>query len=312
MCVKLLLLSSLFFVMGWHDPQLADHVRIPVSLTLKNHIKIDRPIVYLSDIALCKSYDEVCDESYGIEISRLKHPDDRVRISLRDIEKILNIEWPQAIVEFSGNAMTVSVSGVGVIPEKKDLIVLLNKHLPRSEKSQFHVEYINATKKIWKNDSFNITLESGWWEHYVLSPRNLILQTSSKQKFSIRVRLKKKCLSFMTKENMKNGDEVHPHQFKKEWVRCETDLVQEFPKKVVLKNTLMQGRSLKYRHLISLYALKRGDRKKVTFQMGSLTLESFLIAQEKGSPGETIRFKNMKTRKTVYGKILSDGHVEIL
>ena len=77
------------------------------------------------------------------------------------------------------------------------------------------------------------------------------------------------------------------------------------------RHTILEGSFITTAAVKRAPDVRKGESLKVRLQAGALELSSQGIAEESGSRGDTVRVQILKTKRTLVGRLLEDGSVEV-
>nr|WP_269076423.1 flagellar basal body P-ring formation chaperone FlgA [Allorhizobium undicola] len=87
------------------------------------------------------------------------------------------------------------------------------------------------------------------------------------------------------------------------------------PKEVIgmlSTKTLLAGRTIPLAVLKRPYAVTRGDRLKLVFNIGNLTISAAGSPMDDANIGDVIRVRNLDSGQIVTGTVMADGTVQVM
>ena len=78
------------------------------------------------------------------------------------------------------------------------------------------------------------------------------------------------------------------------------------------RTNILQGEAIKDRHLTKSIMVRRGDTVTIIAQNGPLRVSASGVSKQDGALGDTISVINQDSKKTVAGKVIAPGQVEII
>ncbi|MDQ0456987.1 flagellar basal body P-ring formation chaperone FlgA [Rhizobium paknamense] len=76
--------------------------------------------------------------------------------------------------------------------------------------------------------------------------------------------------------------------------------------------TLLAGRTIPLAALKKPYAVTRGDRLRLVFNIGSLTISATGSPMDDANIGDVIRVRNLDSGQIVTGTVMADGTVQVM
>lgn len=76
--------------------------------------------------------------------------------------------------------------------------------------------------------------------------------------------------------------------------------------------TLLPGRTIPLAALKKPYAVTRGERLRLVFNIGNLTISASGSPMDDANIGDVIRVRNLDSGQIVSGTVLADGNVQVL
>ena len=78
------------------------------------------------------------------------------------------------------------------------------------------------------------------------------------------------------------------------------------------RTNILQGEAIKDRHLTKSVMVRRGDTVTIIAQSGPLRVSATGVSKQDGALGDTVSVINQDSKKTVAGKVIGPGQVEII
>lgn len=129
---------------------------------------------------------------------------------------------------------------------------------------------------------------------------------------SIHVRFYKDVL--VAKERVKSRTPIQPSDFEIERMEISKIVgtpVEEFEELGGMRSskTITRGKILTHEMMEEIPVIHRGERVRIVYKTGTLTVESYGIARRDAVEGETVEVKNTASGKRIFGRASAQGDV---
>jgi len=117
------------------------------------------------------------------------------------------------------------------------------------------------------------------------------------------------------------GETIKREDLSRQWIDVSTGLARE-SRGVLLpadapiehleaRQTLLEGGFVTSAAVRRAPDLRKGEPLKIRLQSGAIEVTAQGVAEESASQGETVRVQSLKTHRTLVGRLLEDGSVEV-
>ena len=302
--------------------EVAPQVRIPVTIDLRPSAVVRSSVVFLSDVADCKSEIDICSEAYAIEVDVAPSLGAKRSIRLRRLRTILTQEWPTADIRFIGaKLVVVSVESIKIPSE--DALPALSKSVEKLGQKEEDLRF--KLVKVISPRFVVVPYESG---KFVCGEASRPLRgglasigchyqhgSSRTQLMKFRVSIERQRRNWVLAMSLKRGDLFTSDAAKKKWIKEQKHYIHEEPSLFhgyVARRNIPKDSLLRASMFAPNVICRRGDLVDLVVKHGSLTVVSKAKIQKSGSLGEIVEVRPINSSELVQARIVDRRSVVAL